>query len=152
MAKLKAGKPAPEFEALDEQGKTVRLQDFAGKKLVLFFYPKDNTPTCTVEACNLRDNYKALKKQGYEVVGVSINSAKSHQNFINKFKLPYKLIADIDQKLTQQYGLWAEKTTFGRTYMGTLRTTVLIDEKGIIERIITDVESKRHAEQILQEQ
>ncbi|MEQ9376520.1 MAG: thioredoxin-dependent thiol peroxidase [Imperialibacter sp.] len=146
---LKAGDKAPDFEVSDQNGKTVKLSDFQGKKVVLYFYPQDNTPTCTVEACNLRDNYSVLKAKGYEVLGVSPDSAKKHTNFIKKFSLPFTLLADTDNKIIESYGLWAEKTTFGRTYMGVLRTTFIIDEKGIIERIIDDVKSKEHAEQIL---
>ncbi|MEQ8684713.1 MAG: thioredoxin-dependent thiol peroxidase [Imperialibacter sp.] len=146
---LKAGDKAPDFEVSDQNGKTVKLSDFKGKKIVLYFYPQDNTPTCTVEACNLRDNYTTLKAKGYEVLGVSPDSAKKHTNFIKKFSLPFTLLADTDNKIIESYGLWAEKTTFGRTYMGVLRTTFIIDEKGIIERIIDDVKSKEHAEQIL---
>ncbi|MEQ8533357.1 MAG: thioredoxin-dependent thiol peroxidase [Imperialibacter sp.] len=146
---LKAGDKAPDFEVSDQNGKTVKLSDFKGKKIVLYFYPQDNTPTCTVEACNLRDNYTTLKAKVYEVLGVSPDSAKKHTNFIKKFSLPFTLLADTDNKIIESYGLWAEKTTFGRTYMGVLRTTFIIDEKGIIERIIDDVKSKEHAEQIL---
>ncbi|MEQ8811858.1 MAG: thioredoxin-dependent thiol peroxidase [Imperialibacter sp.] len=146
---LKAGNKAPDFEVSDQNGKTVKLSDFKGKKIVLYFYPQNNTPTCTVEACNLRDNYTTLKAKGYEVLGVSPDSAKKHTNFIKKFSLPFTLLADTDNKIIESYGLWAEKTTFGRTYMGVLRTTFIIDEKGIIERIIDDVKSKEHAEQIL---
>ncbi|WP_339794079.1 thioredoxin-dependent thiol peroxidase [uncultured Imperialibacter sp.] len=146
---LKAGDKAPDFEVSDQNGKTVKLSDFQGKKVVLYFYPQDNTPTCTVEACNLRDNYATLKARGYEVLGVSPDSAKKHTNFIKKFSLPFTLLADTDNKIIESYGLWAEKTTFGRTYMGVLRTTFIIDEKGVIERVIDDVKSKEHAEQIL---
>ncbi|WP_416866362.1 MAG: thioredoxin-dependent thiol peroxidase [Imperialibacter sp.] len=146
---LKAGDKAPDFEVSDQNGKTVNLSDFQGKKVVLYFYPQDNTPTCTVEACNLRDNYATLKAKGYEVLGVSPDSAKKHTNFIKKFSLPFTLLADTDNKIIESYGLWAEKTTFGRTYMGVLRTTFIIDEKGVIKRVIDDVKSKEHAEQIL---
>jgi thioredoxin-dependent peroxiredoxin len=146
---LKAGDKAPDFEVSDQNGKTVKLSDFLGKKVVLYFYPQDNTPTCTVEACNLRDNYSALKAKGYEVLGVSPDSAKKHTNFIKKFSLPFTLLADTDNKIIESYGLWAEKQMFGKKYMGVLRTTFLIDEKGVIERVIDDVKSKEHAEQIL---
>jgi thioredoxin-dependent peroxiredoxin len=146
---LKAGDKAPDFEVSDQNGKTVKLSDFQGKKVVLYFYPQDNTPTCTVEACNLRDNYSALKAKGYEVLGVSPDSAKKHTNFIKKFSLPFTLLADTDNKIIESYGLWAEKQMFGKKYMGVLRTTFLIDEKGVIERVIDDVKSKEHAEQIL---
>lgn len=146
---LKAGDKAPDFAVSDQHGKTVRLSDYKGKKVVLYFYPQDNTPTCTVEACNLRDNYKLLKKSGYEVLGVSPDSAKKHTNFIKKHSLPFTLLADTDNKIIESYGLWAEKQMFGRKYMGVLRTTFIIDENGVIERIIDDVKSKEHAEQIL---
>lgn len=146
---LKPGDTAPDFEVKNQKGKTVKLSDFRGKKVVLFFYPEDNTPTCTVEACNLRDNYKALKKQGYEVMGVSPDSPKKHANFAKKFKLPYTLLADEDRKIIEIYGVWGEKQMFGRNYMGVYRTTFLIDEHGKIERIIDKVKSKEHAEQIL---
>lgn len=116
---------------------------------MLYFYPQDNTPTCTVEACNLRDNYEALQKQGYVVLGVSPDSEKKHQNFIEKQKLPFDLLADTDLTFCNAFGVWAEKTTFGKTYMGVVRTTFIINEKGIIEEVIEKVESKRHAEQIL---
>lgn len=147
--KLKAGDKAPDFEVKDQSGKTVKLSDFRGKKLVLYFYPQDNTPTCTLEACNLRDNYSALKAKGYEVLGVSPDSPKKHTNFIKKFSLPFSLLADQDNKIIESYGVWGEKTTFGKTYMGVYRTTFVIDENGKIERIIDDVKSKEHAEQIL---
>ena len=147
--KLKEGDKAPDFEVKDQNGKTVKLSDFRGKKVVLYFYPQDNTPTCTVEACNLRDNYSALKSKGYEVLGVSPDSPKKHTNFIKKYSLPFTLLADQDNKIIESYGVWGEKTTFGKTYMGVYRTTFIIDENGKIERIIDDVKSKEHAEQIL---
>lgn len=146
---LKAGDKAPDIEVQDQRGKPVKLSDFAGKKVVLFFYPQDNTPTCTVEACNLRDNYKTLKARGYVVLGVSPDSVKKHTNFINKFKLPYPLLADVDRKLIEAFGVWGPKETFGRKYMGVYRTTFIINEKGVIERVIDEVKSKEHAEQIL---
>ncbi len=148
---MKIGDKAPEALGHDENGKEVKLSDFAGKKLALYFYPKDMTPGCTAQACNLRDNYQELRKQGYEVVGVSINNEKSHQRFIAKYELPFRLIADTESKLAQQFGVWAEKKMCGRTYMGMLRTTFLIDEQGAVERIIThkQVDTKNHAAQIL---
>jgi peroxiredoxin Q/BCP len=149
MALLKEGTKAPAFTAINEKGETVSLRDYKGKKLVLYFYPQDNTPTCTVEACNLRDNYKSFQKKGYEILGVSPDSAKKHTNFIKKFELPFSLLADEDHSIINAYGVWAEKTTFGKTYMGVLRTTYVINEKGIIEKVIEKVESKVHAEQIL---
>lgn len=147
--KLKAGDKAPDFEVKDQNGKTVKLSDFRGKKVVLYFYPQDNTPTCTVEACNLRDNYSTLRAKGYEVLGVSPDSPKKHTNFIKKFSLPFTLLADQDNRIIESYGVWGEKTTFGKTYMGVYRTTFIIDENGEIERIIDDVKSKEHAEQIM---
>ncbi len=149
MTILKQGAKAPAFKALNEKGETVSLADYKGKKLVLYFYPKDNTPTCTVEACNLRDNYKLFQKQGYEILGVSPDSPKKHANFIAKYHLPFSLLADEDLSIINAYGVWAEKTTFGKTYMGVLRTTFVINEKGVIEKVIDKVESKVHAEQIL---
>lgn len=147
--KLKAGDKSPKFAGIDQDGNSIKLADFKGKKLVLFFYPKDNTPGCTAEACNLRDNYSALKKQGYEVVGISKDPEKSHLKFIDKFELPYNLIADTDLKIHEQFGTWVEKSMYGRKYMGTARTTFIIDEKGIIEEIIEKVKTKDHTAQIL---
>ena len=146
---LKPGDKAPDFAVSDQNGNNVQLSDFTGKKVVLYFYPQDNTPTCTMEACNLRDNYSQLKAKGYEVLGVSPDSAKKHTNFIKKFSLPFTLLADTDNKIIENYGLWAEKQMYGKKYMGVLRTTFIIDEKGVIERIISDVKSKEHADQIL---
>lgn len=145
---LQIGDKAPAFSARDENGKVVKLSDFEGKKVILYFYPKDNTPTCTVQACNLRDNYAAFKKKGYVLLGVSVDTEKSHQKFKAKYDLPFPLLADPDHKLVDAYGVWREKTTFGKTYMGTVRTTFVIDEKGVIENIISKVESKKHADQI----
>lgn len=147
--KLKIGQKAPDFEAKNQDGKTVKLSDFAGKKLVLYFYPKDNTPTCTVEACNLRDNYKKFQQQGYEILGVSTDSEKSHKRFKDKFDLPFDLLEDISQNLVKLYDVWGEKFTFGKHYMGLKRTTFVIDENGVIADIIEDVKSKIHTEQIL---
>lgn len=149
MTKPKEGSKAPEFTAVNEKGETVSLKNYKGKKLVLYFYPQDNTPTCTVEACNLRDNYKQFQKEGYEILGVSPDSAKKHINFIEKHKLPFSLLADEDLSVIKAYGVWGEKTTFGKTYDGVLRTTFVINEKGIIEKVIDKVQSKVHAEQIL---
>jgi peroxiredoxin Q/BCP len=151
MAKLKEGNKAPAFSTINEKGEPVSLKDYQGKKLVLYFYPQDNTPTCTVEACDLRDNYKMFQKQGYEILGVSPDSAKRHTNFIAKHKLPFSLLVDEDHAIAEAYGVWGEKQMFGRKYMGILRTTFVIDEKGKIARIIDKVESKRHSEQLLQE-
>jgi thioredoxin-dependent peroxiredoxin len=146
---IKAGNQAPNLVAKNQNGSVVNLTDFLGKKVVLYFYPQDDTPTCTTEACNLRDNYQALQKQGFVVLGVSPDSEKKHLKFIKKYQLPFDLLADEDLKICNDYGVWAEKTTFGKTYMGVVRTTFIIDEKGIISEIISKVESKRHSEQIL---
>ena len=148
---LNIGDKAPEILGTDENGKEIKLSDFKGKKLALYFYPKDNTSGCTAEACSLRDGYEELQKAGYEIVGVSKDSAKSHQNFIAKQNLPFRLIAETETTLQQQFGLWAEKKMCGRTYMGTLRTTFIIDENGVIEKIFgpKEVKTKDHANQIL---
>lgn len=146
---LKAGDKAPDFELKNQKGELVRLTDLAGKKIVLYFYPQDDTPTCTTEACNLRDNYKALQKAGYTVLGVSPDSEKKHQKFITKYKLPFDLLADEGHKIAETYGVWGQKTLFGISYMGILRTTFLIDEKGVIEEVISAVKSKEHTKQIL---
>lgn len=146
---MKAGDKAPDFKCTDQNGKVRTLSEFAGRKLVLYFYPQDDTPTCTTEACNLRDNYKKLLKAGYSILGVSPDSEMKHRKFIAKFKLPFDLLADKDTAIIKAYGLWAEKTLFGRTYMGVLRTTFIIDEKGKIEEVISKVVSKSHSEQIL---
>lgn len=148
---LQAGDKAPEVLGLDQNGKEIKLSDFKGKKLALYFYPKDNTSGCTAEACSLRDGYQELLAAGYEVVGVSKDSAKSHQGFIAKQELPFNLIADTDTALQQAFGVWAEKKLYGRSYMGTLRTTFIINEDGVIEKIIgpKEVKTKDHANQIL---
>lgn len=148
---LQVGDKAPEMLGRDESGQEIKLSDYKGKKLALYFYPKDNTSGCTAEACSLRDGYGELKAAGYEVVGVSKDSAKSHQGFKTKHDLPFPLIADTETTLQQQFGVWAEKKMCGRTYMGTLRTTFIIGEDGIIERVIgpKEVKTKDHANQIL---
>ncbi|GAB3204197.1 peroxiredoxin Q/BCP [Pontibacter aydingkolensis] len=146
---LNIGDKAPAFEGKDQHGNTIKLSDYSGKKVVLYFYPKDNTPGCTAQSCNLRDNYSELQQQGYEVIGISIDSEKSHQNFINKFELPFTLIADTDKKIVEQYGVWQEKSMYGRKYMGTMRYTFVIDENGTIQDIITKVKTSDHAKQIL---
>ena len=151
MTHLKEGQKAPAFNGANEKGEEVRLDDFAGKKLVLFFYPKDNTPGCTAEACNLRDHYDELKDQGYELLGVSPDSQRKHTNFINKYDFPFHLLADEDQEVLKAYGVWGEKQMFGKKYMGVNRTTFVIDENGKIERIIKKVKTKDHARQILEE-
>lgn len=147
--KLEKGDKAPEFQGVDQDGKSISLSDFAGKKLVLYFYPKDNTPGCTAESCDLRDNYELLQKQGYEVVGISSDGEKSHRKFIDKYELPFRLIADEDKSIHDQFGTWVEKSMYGRKYMGTFRTTFIIDEKGIIEEVISKVKTKEHTSQIL---
>lgn len=148
---MNIGDKAPEFLGLDENGKEIKLSDYRGKKIVLYFYPKDNTSGCTAEACSLRDGYEELRKAGYEIIGVSVDSAASHQKFIAKYELPFTLIADTDKKLVEEFGVWGEKKMYGRTYMGTLRTTFIINEEGIIERIIgpKEIKTKEHAQQIL---
>ena len=151
MTYLQAGDRAPDFKGLNEKGETVQLSDFAGKKLILFFYPQDNTPTCTVEACNLRDHYKELKTQGFELLGVSPDSSKKHSNFIKKFDLPFSLLADTELETVKTYGVWGPKKFMGREFDGLHRTTFVISEKGRIEKIIEKVVSKNHAGQILEE-
>lgn len=148
---MNIGDKAPEFLGLNEKGEEIRLSNYKGRKIVLYFYPKDMTSGCTAQACNLRDNYEELRKQGYEVIGVSINDQKSHQKFIEKNSLPFTLIADTEQKLVQEFGVWGEKSMYGRKYMGTFRTTFIINEEGIIERIILpkEIKIKDHAAQIL---
>lgn len=148
---MNIGDKAPEFLGLNEKGEEIRLSNYKGRKIVLYFYPQDMTSGCTAQACNLRDNYEELRKQGYEVIGVSINDQKSHQKFIEKNSLPFTLIADTEQKLVQEFGVWGEKSMYGRKYMGTFRTTFIINEEGIIERIILpkEIKTKDHAAQIL---
>lgn len=146
---LTAGSKAPDFNVKDQDGKEVKLTDFKGKKVVLYFYPKDMTPGCTAESCNLRDNYKVLQKKGYEVLGVSTDNEKSHQKFIAKEKLPFRLLADTDKSLHSKYGTWVEKSMYGRKYMGTARITFIINESGVIEEIIEKVDTKNHTDQIL---
>jgi peroxiredoxin Q/BCP len=149
MMNLKTGAVAPDFSVYDQHGKPVKLSDFKGKKVVLYFYPKDDTPGCTAEACSLRDNYNALQKAGYVVLGVSSDDEKSHQKFIKKFELPFTLLADTDKQIHEKYGTWVEKSMYGRKYMGTARVTFIIDEKGVIAEIIEKVDTKDHAAQIL---
>lgn len=150
---MKVGDKAPDLLGINEKGEEIRLSNYKGKKVVLYFYPKDSTPGCTAQACNLRDNYTELRQAGYEVIGVSVDSEKSHQKFIEKNSLPFTLIADTDKKLVETFGVWGEKKMCGRSYMGTFRTTFLINEEGTVERIITpkEVKTKEHAAQILME-
>ena len=150
MSKLKAGDKAPNFSAKDEQGNTISLSDYKGKKLVIFFYPKASTPTCTTEACNLRDNFADLKNKGYEILGVSADSAKRQANFKEKYKFPYPLLADEDKEVLKAFDVWGEKKFMGRTFDGIHRVTFVIDENGIIEKVIDNVKAKIHAEQILE--
>jgi thioredoxin-dependent peroxiredoxin len=146
---LKIGDKAPDFEGLTAEGKTVALNNYKGKKLILYFYPKDNTPGCTAQACNLRDNYDLLLKKGYEIVGVSADSQKAHQKFSEKYNLPFPLIADVDKVVIKDYGVWGLKKFMGREYDGIFRTTFVISETGIIEDIITKVKTKEHSSQII---
>jgi peroxiredoxin Q/BCP len=146
---LEPGMMAPLFTLTNQDGKKVSLKDFKGQKVALFFYPEDDTPTCTVEACNLRDNYALLKKQGIEVLGISPDDEQKHQRFIEKFTLPFTLLADPTMKVINDYGVWGEKNMYGRKYMGLKRTTFLINEDGKIHDIIKKVLSKKHTEQVL---
>ncbi|MFA6837250.1 MAG: thioredoxin-dependent thiol peroxidase [Dysgonamonadaceae bacterium] len=148
---LTVGDKIPEILGVNQNDKEIKSSDYKGKKLALYFYPKDNTPGCTAEACSLRDGYEDLLDAGYQIVGVSVDSKASHQKFIDKFSLPFELIADTDKKLVEQFGIWQEKTMMGKKYMGTVRTTFLIDENGIIEHLIAgrNIDTKNHAEQIL---
>lgn len=149
MIQLQEGEKAPAFTAKDQNGQKVSLADFKGRRLVLYFYPEDDTPTCTVEACNLRDNYALLKKEGFAVLGVSPDDEKKHKRFETKFDLPFTLLADPDHKIIDKYGVWGEKQLYGRKYMGLHRTTFLIDEKGTIRKIFLKPRSKQHAEDIV---
>ena len=148
---IRVGDKVPELLGYDQDGKEVKMSDYKGRKVALYFYPKDNTSGCTAEACSLRDGYEALQAAGYEVIGVSKDSAKSHQGCSAKQELPFRLIADTDTALQQEFGVWAEKKLYGRSYMGTLRTTFIIDENGVVTHIIgpKEVKTKDHANQIL---
>jgi peroxiredoxin Q/BCP len=148
---MKIGDKAPAVLGVNQDGKEIKLSDFAGKKLILYFYPKDSTPGCTAQACSLRDNYEELQKSGYEVIGVSADSASSHKKFISKQNLPFNLIADTDLSLSNAFGTWGEKSMYGRNYMGMFRTTFIIDESGTIIKILypKDIKTKTHADQIL---
>jgi len=147
MITLKEGDKAPAIKAKDQDGNSVTLKDFPGKRIILYFYPEDDTPVCTVEACNFRDNYSRLKKDGYEIIGVSPNSSESHNKFIGKYKLPFTLLADEDKKVINDYGVWGLKKLYGREYMGLHRTIFVIDENGKIEKIVRRVLSKKATEQ-----
>lgn len=148
---MNIGDKAPERLGLNEKGEEVLLSNYRGKKVVLYFYPKDNTSGCTAEACSLRDNYNALRSQGYEVIGVSVDSAASHQKFIDKHQLPFTLIADTEHELVEAMGVWGEKSMYGRKYMGTFRTTFIIDENGVVEQIYLpkQIKTSTHGEQLL---
>ena len=143
------GQKAPAFKSKDQDGKPVSLADHLGKKIVLYFYPEDDTPTCTIQACNLRDNYALLKKNGFVILGVSQDEEKKHKKFEAKYDLPFTLIADPDHTIIDKYGVWGEKQLYGRAYMGLHRTTFLIDEKGVIKKIFLKPKSKQHTEEIL---
>lgn len=149
MTNLKVGDKAPEFNGIDQDGKLISLKDFKGRKLILYFYPKDDTPGCTAEACNLRDNYDDLLKKGFAIIGVSADDESSHKKFIAKYVLPFPLITDKDKKIIGMYGAWGEKNLYGKISMGILRTTFIINEEGVIEKIFTKVDTKNHTQQIL---
>lgn len=149
MVTLKEGDKAPAFSGNDQNGKKISLSDYLGKKLVLYFYPEDDTPTCTIQACNLRDNYSLLKQKGFEILGVSPDDMKKHKKFENKFDIPFALIADTTHIILKKYGVWDLKKMFGREYMGVLRTTFLIDKKGVIHKIFTKPKNKAHGEEII---
>ena len=149
MASLSKGDQAPFFSGLNQNNETVTLDSFKGKRLILYFYPKDNTPGCTAESCNLSDNYQAWLAKGYEVVGVSPDSVASHKKFADKFKFGFNLIADPETKILQAYGVWGEKSMYGKKYMGVLRTTFVINEKGIIDEVFEKVDTKNHTDQII---
>jgi thioredoxin-dependent peroxiredoxin len=151
MALLKEGDKAPDFTALDQAGKTIKLSDLKGKKVIVYFYPKDNTPGCTAEACNLRDNYDELIQRGFEVIGISPDNENSHKKFREKYNLPFHLLADTEKKILKTYGAWGEKKMYGKTYEGVLRTTYVVNENGMIGKVIAKVDTKDHAKQILKE-
>ncbi len=151
MTNLKPGDKAPQFSIETQDGEIISLENFRGKKLILYFYPKDNTPGCTAEACNLKDNFHLLKEKGFEIIGVSPDSETSHQKFSSKYELPFKLIPDTDKKILKDYGVWGEKSMFGKVKEGVHRTTFIIDETGTIEKVFTKVQTKDHTQQILDE-
>lgn len=146
---LQVGDKAPSFEAKDQDGNSIKLSDFHGKKIVIYFYPKDSTPACTAQACSLRDNYDALLAKGFVVLGVSVDDEKSHKKFANKYSLPFPLLADPDHNIVEAFGVWGEKMLYGRKYMGTIRTTFIIDEAGVIQEVISKIDTKNHAAQVL---
>ena len=149
MSKLKEGDKAPDFTAKDQNGKTVSLADFKGKTVILYFYPKDDTPGCTAEACDFRDNYQSLVGKGFEVIGVSTDDEKSHKKFETKYQLPFPLIADESKEIVEAYGVWGEKNMYGKVYMGTMRTTFIINTEGIIQKVIDKVDTKASSQQVL---
>ena len=149
MSNIKQGDKAPEFKGVNQNGDAVSLSSYAGKKLVLYFYPKDDTPGCTAEACNLRDNYNQLLSEGYAILGVSPDNEKKHQKFIDKYDLPFDLLADTEKETCEMIGVWVQKSMYGREYMGVARTTFIIDENGIVEEVISKVKTKEHTAQIL---
>lgn len=151
MSEIKEGVKAPNFSGVDQNGNTVRLSDFSGKTLIVYFYPKDNTPGCTMQACNLRDNYKLLLDKGFAIIGVSADTEKKHQNFIEKYDLPFPLIADTDKVMIKQFECWGLKKFMGREYDGIYRKTFIIDEEGMIIKIFEKVKTKHHTQQILEE-
>jgi len=149
MANLSKGDQAPEFHGLNQKGEEISLSGFKGKKLILYFYPKDNTPGCTAESCNLNDNYQMWLSKGYEVVGISPDNVSSHKKFADKFQFGFNLVADPETKILQDYGVWGEKNMYGKKYMGVLRTTFVIDENGVILEIFNKVETSKHSDQII---
>lgn len=149
MTTLEVGAKAPAFEINNQHGEAVTLESLKGEKVVLYFYPKDNTPGCTAQACNLRDNYQALLAEGYTILGISPDSEKKHQNFIKKFELPFDLLADVDKKMVEAFGVWGEKKMYGRSYMGVYRTTFVLDENGVITEVINKVKTKDHSAQLI---
>ena len=146
---LEIGEKVPNFQSIDQNDQSIKLSDYQGKKVIIYFYPKDDTPGCTKQACNLRDNYEKLLDDGYVILGVSTDSTKSHQKFIDKFSLPFPLLSDESKEVHNIFGTWAEKQTFGRKYMGTVRTTFIIDENGVLQKIINKVKTADHSDQII---
>ena len=151
MVQLVEGTTAPDFSGINQKGETISLSGFKGKKLILYFYPKDNTPGCTAETCNLNDNYEFWISKGYEVIGISPDSVESHEKFVEKYGLKFNLIADTSKEILEAYGVWGEKVNYGKTYMGVIRTTFVIDEKGVIEKIFKKVDTKEHTSQIVKD-